>query len=127
MSELTITGKIKKFLPIQSGIAKASSKEWKKQNFIVSNDGGYEGKEQIFCFEVFGEEKVGNLSKFHKESDNVKVSFNIGTNEYNNPTKGTQYFTSLSAWRIEKVESAPEPTSKAPEAISSVINDDLPF
>ena len=64
MSELTITGSIKKFLPVESGVAKASGKEWKKQNFIVANNEGYEGKEQIFCFEVFGEEKVTNLTKF---------------------------------------------------------------
>ena len=118
MSELTITGSIKKFLPIESGTAKASGKEWQKQSFIVSNNDGYEGKEQIFCFEVFGEEKVGNLTKFQKEGDSVKVSFNIGTNEW----KG-KYFTSLSAWRIEKS------TGEAPIAAVVVEEEagDLPF
>ena len=75
--ELTITGSIKKFLAVESGTAKASGKEWQKQSFIVANNDGYEGKEQIFCFEVFGEEKVTNLTKFQKEGDAVKVSFNI--------------------------------------------------
>jgi hypothetical protein len=121
MSELTITGSIKKFLPIESGVAKASGKEWQKQNFIISNNDGYEGKEQIFCFEVFGDEKVTNLSKFQKEGDNVKVSFNIGTNEWKD-----KYFTSLSAWRIEKVETAPS-VPQAPAEPLGEEPDDLPF
>ena len=98
MSELTITGSIKNILPVEKGIAKSSGKEWQKQSFIVANNDGYEGREQIFCFEVFGEEKVSNLANFQKVGDNVKVSFNISTNEWNG-----KYYTSLSAWRIEKV------------------------
>lgn len=108
MSELSITGKIKKFLPIESGVAKASGKEWKKQNFIISNNEGYEGKEQIFCFEVFGEEKVENLTKYQKEGDEIKVQFNIGTNEWKD-----KYFTSLSAWRIEKLDTVTEKEASA--------------
>lgn len=125
-TELTITGSIKKFLPVERGIAKASGKEWQKQNFIVSNNDGYEGKEQIFCFEVFGGEKVENLSKFQKEGDNVKVSFNIGTNEWNG-----KYFTSLSAWRIDKLEGTQEEEGQQEfppeESIGSTDVDDLPF
>jgi single-stranded DNA-binding protein len=124
MSELTITGTIKTFIPIENVVSKASGKEWKKQNFILANNDGYEGKEQIFCFEVFGDEKVENLNKYQKEGDSVKVSFNIGTNEYNNPTKGMQYFTKLSAWRIEKADKAPEPFTP-PTVLEE--ESDLPF
>ena len=98
MSELAITGKIKKFLEVESGVS-AAGKEWSKQNYIVANNDGYEGAEQIFCFEVFGEEKVEQLTKFNKVGDNVKVSFNIGTNEWKD-----KYFTSLKSWRVEKVD-----------------------
>jgi len=123
MSELTVVGSIKKILAVESGVAKASGKDWQKQNFIVSNNDGYEGKEQIFCFEVFGEEKVGNLTKFQKEGDAVKVSFNISTNEWKD-----KYFTSLSAWRIEKLVTAPS-TPQAPIEPIKQDNepDDLPF
>lgn len=123
MSELTVVGSIKKILAVECGVAKASGKDWQKQNFIVSNNDGYEGKEQIFCFEVFGEEKVGNLTKFQKEGDAVKVSFNISTNEWKD-----KYFTSLSAWRIEKLVTAPS-TPQAPIEPIKQDNepDDLPF
>ena len=116
---LEITGKLKELKEVQTGISKAG-KEWKKQNFIVSNDDGYQGAEQIYCFEVFGDEAVSNLSKFNKVNDNIKVSFNIKTNEWKD-----KYFTSLSAWRIDKVDgaSAPEPLKTFSEQETS----DLPF
>lgn len=124
MSELSITGKLKTLLPAVGGTSKAG-KEWKKQEFIVSNNEGYEGKEQIFCFEVFGEEKVENLTKFNKVGDLVTVSFNINTNEWND-----KYFTSLSAWLIKKVESSgevpPVPIFE-PAGELNEDNDDLPF
>jgi len=99
MSELIIKGKIKEFLPVESGTTKSSGKEWSKQNFIVSNNDGYEGKEQIYCFEVFGDEKLESLTKYQKIGDSVKVFFNISTKEW----KG-KYYTSLSCWRIEKLD-----------------------
>ncbi len=115
MSELSITGKIKKFLEVESGVS-AAGKEWSKQNYIVANNDGYEGAEQIFCFEVFGEEKVEQLTKFNKVGDNVKVSFNVDTNEW----KG-KYYTSLKSWRVEKVDAVEGAAESQAEP------DDLPF
>ena len=125
MSELTVQGTIKKFLTVESGTAKTSGNEWQKQSFIISNNEGYEGKEQIFCFEVFGQEKVENLTKFQKEGDAVKVSFNIGCNEWKD-----KYYTSLSAWRIDKVDANAEPLGQAQPEVSENVNnliDNLPF
>ena len=111
----TIKGVIKKMLPVESGTAKSSGNEWKKQSFVVANNEGYEGKEQIFCFEVFGADKVENISKYNKEGDLVEVSFNISTNEYNG-----KYYTSLQSWRVEKIQGThSEPTKEG--------DDDLPF
>ena len=117
MSELTITGSIKKLLQVEKGVAKSSGKEWQKQSFIVSNNDGYEGKEQIFCFEVFGEDKVSNLTKFQKEGDSVKVSFNIGTNEWKD-----KFFTSLSVWKVEKAGQSTEQ-----QTADQIGDDNLPF
>ena len=113
---LEITGSIKTILPVEGGTSKAG-KEWKKQNFIIANNEGYQGQEQVFCFEVFGDEAVENLTKFNKEGDEVKVCFNIKCNEWNG-----KYFTSLSSWRVEK---AGAETTSAPA--SSNEPDDLPF
>ncbi|CAB4149043.1 Protein of unknown function DUF3127 [uncultured Caudovirales phage] len=125
---LQITGVLKTVLPLEKGTTKAGA-EWQKQSFIVANNDGYENREQIFCFEVFGEEKVQNFNKFNKQGDNVTVEFNISTNEWNG-----KYFTSLQSWKISKDTNGIDDT-KVPNAsefelaenITSNDNDNLPF
>ena len=90
---LEVTGKLIKFLEVESGESKTGT-AWSKQQFIVQTESQYNN---LYCFEVFGNEKVENLTKYQKEGDNVTVEFNVNTNEY----KG-KYYTSLSAWRISK-------------------------
>jgi len=92
---LEISGKLTKFLPIQKGQKKDGSGEWIKQSFIVETDEKYNN---VYCFEVFGDEKVQNLTKYQKENDQVTVEFNVNTNEHNG-----SYYTTLSAWKITKV------------------------
>ena len=91
----TVKGRIKTILEVVSGTSKAD-KPWSKQTFIVSNNEGYEGKEQIFAFEVFGVEKVDKFKQYNKIDDIVEVSFNIQTNEYNG-----KYYTSLQSWKVQ--------------------------
>lgn len=98
MSELKLTGKIKVIDEIQQGTSK-DGKDWQKINFVISNNDGHEGAEQIFAFEIFGEEKVQKFLEHNKEGKEVEVSFNIRTNEW----KG-KYFTSLQAWKVWGVE-----------------------
>ena len=96
-------GTIKTVLPVESGTSQ-NGKEWKKLNFVIANNGGYEGAEQIFAFEIFGSEKVDNFEKYNKVGQDVEVSFNVRTNEW----KG-KYYTSLQAWKVmsgERVEQA---------------------
>jgi hypothetical protein len=124
---MEITGVIEKVLKLELGITK-DNKEWQKQNFIVANNDGFEGKKQIFCFEIFGEEKVQNFNKFNKEGDTVKVDFNISTNEWKE-----RYFTSLQAWKVFKAESkekSPQPQGVQEGAIvgkGTEEEDSLPF
>jgi len=117
---LQISGVISKVLPLEQGTTKAGS-EWQKQSFIVANKDGYEGKEQLFCFEVFGEEKVQNFNKFNKVGDAVTVDFNISTNEWQG-----KYFTSLQSWKVTKLENNIE--VKEPATLSAGVEvDNLPF
>ena len=53
MSELKITGKIKKILDPVTGESKDGN-QWKKVEFVVTNNEGYEVREQIFCFQIYG-------------------------------------------------------------------------
>ena len=92
---LEVTGKITKILELQTGTTAAGT-EWKKQSFILETTEQYNN---VYCFEVFGAEKVDNFLQYNKVGYNVKVDFNVNTNEW----KG-KYFTSLSAWKIFKAE-----------------------
>ena len=119
MSEFKSTGNIVKILDAQSGTSQAG-KDWKKQDFVINTGGSYP---QDICFNVFGDEAVENLTKYNKVGDKVTVSFNIKCNEY----KG-KYYTSLGAWRIEKVDGA-ETNVTEPQALPVTEDEDidLPF
>jgi len=126
-----VTGKIKKVLDKQEGVSKAK-KEWVKQSFVVSNNDGYEGKEVVYCFEIFGAEKVDKFNQFQKVGDDVDVNFSISTNEWTDPkTKEVKYFTSLSAYGVFKVDSTsiPAPDFKLVSAdeLNEDDSSDLPF
>lgn len=113
-------GTIKTILPVESGVSKDGN-EWKKVVFVISNNGGYQGAEQIFAFEIFGAEKVDKFLQYNKEGDTVDVDFNIRTNEWQG-----KYYTSLQAWRVFKVEEAPQPQPQA-EPVQEEDEDKLPF
>lgn len=96
---MKVQGRIVKFEDVQTGTSKAG-KEWSKQTFIIDTGEEYNN---IIAFEVFGQDKVENLTKYNKIGDQVSIEFNIQCNEW----KG-RYFTSLQAWRINKEESNEE-------------------
>lgn len=116
MSE--IKGTIKNILEVENGISKAG-KEWSKLTFVIANNEGYEGAEQIFAFDIFGAEKVEDFLKYNKVGKEVEVSFNIRTNEY----KG-KYYTTLQSWKVFGS------TGSESEQVAESIEDDgmgLPF
>ena len=96
----TITA-IKDAEPIANG-------KYNKLVFAVTNKDGYEGREQLFAFEIFEKsegDKIANFQKFNSVGQKVDVSYEIRCNE-----NAGRYFTSLSAWKVFKAdaEEAPE-------------------
>lgn len=91
---MEVTGKITKILPIETGQKKDGSGEWKKLSFILDNNAQYNN---IFCFEIFGAEKVDKFNQYNRVGDVVKVDFNVNTNEWQG-----KYYTSLQAWKVFK-------------------------
>lgn len=110
---MKVTGKITKVLDTQKGTS-ASGKDWQKLSFILETTEDYNN---LYCFEVFGDEKVEQFLKYNKVGQDVDVSFNVQTNEY----KG-KYYTSLQSWKIFKAEAAMETLEVAQDEV-----DDLPF
>lgn len=70
----------------------------------------YKGSEYI--------EHVENFAKYNKVGDQVRVEFNVRTNEYNG-----RFFTSLSPWKVEKLGQVETPT----EIQQEDDQDGLPF
>ena len=121
MSELKVTGKIEKFLDVESGISKAG-KDWQKQSYLLRTTDEYNN---LYCLDVFGAEKVEQLTKFNKVGDEVSVLFNVGCNEWNG-----KYFTSLNSWRIDKLDSntlTPPPLAEVSNDLNEETPGDLPF
>ena len=111
-----VTGKITKFLDKVTGQKKDGSGEWVKQSYVLETSEQYNN---LYCFEVFGDERVDKLTQYNKVGDSVTVEFNVSTNEYQG-----KYYTTLQSWRIDKevAELAPLETDPAIK-----VHDDLPF
>ena len=116
---LSVKGKLSRKLSVESGTSKAG-KEWKKQSFLVDTGAQYNPE---ICFQLFGDEKI-ELLNHHNEGDQVEVSFNLSSKEYNG-----RYFHNIDAWRIENINSkASEEKENTPDFNDPATEeDDLPF
>ena len=111
---MKVTGKIENILQTQTGTTKAG-KQWKKTSFVVKTDDEYNN---LYCFDVFGEEKVDKFLQYNSKGDVVDVDFNVKTNEW----KG-KYYTTLQSWRCSKDDAQ----TTAQETVQATTEDDLPF
>ena len=118
---LSVNGRIKKKLEIESGVSKAG-KDWKKQSFILDTKKDFNPE---ICFQMFGEEKIKMLESY-KEGDEVEVSFNLSSREYNG-----KYYHNVDAWRITKmtIDTESENLSDNLPVFDEDVSeeDDLPF
>ena len=110
---MKVTGKIENILQTQTGTTKAR-KQWKKTSFVVKTNDEYNN---LYCFDVFGEEKVDKFLQYNSKGDIVDVDFNVKTNEWQG-----KYFTSLDAWKVFKADN-----SKQKEEVAVEEEGDLPF
>lgn len=80
------------------------SEKFKKREFVLQTEAGSPYPQFINI--QLSQDKTELLDKFNV-GEELTVSINIKGREYNNPTKGLQYFNSIEAWRIVKVENQP--------------------
>ena len=116
---LSVKGKLSRKLSVESGTSKAG-KEWKKQSFLVDTGAQYNPE---ICFQLFCDDKI-ELLNHHNEGDQIEVSFNLSSKEYNG-----RYFHNIDAWRIENIGgTATSQNQDSPEFNTpSTEEDDLPF
>jgi hypothetical protein len=102
----------------------------KKLSFRIDNGEQYSN---IMEFELYKGadyvEHIDNFVKYNKVGDSVEVEFNIKTFNWK-PESDDKIFTSLSCWKVEKVENLEIPKPHF-EEIGEDLNekepDDLPF
>ncbi|HVD97822.1 MAG TPA: DUF3127 domain-containing protein [Cytophagaceae bacterium] len=90
---LEITGRLYKVLSEQTGSGKNGN--WVKQEFVIETTEQYPKK---VCCSAWGD-KVAAL-KGLQPGDQIKVSFNIESREYNE-----RWYTDVRAWKIEPIAS----------------------
>ena len=110
---LKVTGTIKKVLELEKG--NSAKGEWQKQSFVLDTGADYNN---LFCFDIFGTEKVEQFNKYNSEGKEVTVDFNVRTNEYNG-----KYYTSLQAWKVFKAD----PVTAKEQSPDREETADLPF
>ena len=116
---MKITCKITRVLPTLEGTSK-DGKYWKKLSFVAETTEKYNN---LYCFDVFGEEKVDNFLKYNKVGQDVDVEFNIKTNEWKE-----RFYTSLDAWKIFKADSTETPgADPVASPIAEEEDNDLPW
>lgn len=108
---LEITGKLYKVMSEQTGAGKNGS--WVKQEFVIETMEQYPKK---VCCSAWGD-KVAAL-KGLQPGDQIKVSFNIESREYNE-----RWYTDVRAWKIETQAGGSDTT---PSSGSSNKKEDFP-
>ncbi len=121
---LSVKGTIKQKLKLEQGTSKAG-KEWKSQSFVLNTGAQYNPD---ICFKLFGEDKINLITNLN-EGDEVEVSFNLSSREWNE-----KWFTSADAWKIEKSENNTSTTTETVDDSDIPVfennqtqEDDLPF
>lgn len=108
---MEIQGKILHILPMQSGVGKASGKEWKKQDYVLEiQDGQYTRK---LCFSMWGD--LIDRTQLQVGED-VTVQIDVESREYQG-----RWYTDVKAWRVDRgfvtlqqVNIAPAPAAGFP-------------
>jgi len=120
MSDLKIKGEIISISEVQTGTSKKGN-NWKKLGFTITTGGDYPKKVH---FTVFGDEKVDNFMKFNKVGQNVDVSFNVESREFNE-----RWYTDLGAWKVFTLKEEEVSATKKEEfhSVESINDDSLPF
>ena len=100
---MQVKGKIQQILKSESGVSRAGN-EWKKQEFVIETIEQFPRK---ICFTLFNDKL--SLMESISNGDEVEVSFNIESREYNG-----KWFHNINAWKIDKPETSGSHSQEAP-------------
>ena len=127
-------GRVKKLLPVRSGVSQRTGNEWKSLPFIFEyHENPTDRYADTVLLETFDTNVIENL----KEGMEIRCGFGHRTREYEG-----KVYNELRLYKIESVrganqapqaandaaaEQSPSPQNNAPQAPQNDANDDLPF
>jgi hypothetical protein len=119
---MEINGKIIELLPEKSG--ESANGTWRKQECILETESQYPKK---ICFMVWSD-KIDEFAI--KEGDNLVVSIDIESREYNG-----RWYTDVKAWKVTRAGaaagnipfSAPEENNTPQPESPPPLDDEIPF
>lgn len=103
MADLKIAGKIIEVGPIESGIGKASGKEWTKQQFVIEtvND----SFPRNVAFSLFNDRIQQNQSAI---GDVITISFDVESRKFKD-----KWYTDIRVWRVEQGDTTQQSMQQA--------------
>ena len=107
---MEIEGKVLQLLPVQSITSQKGP--MKKLEFVIETESKFPKK---ICFSLWND-KIDLL--IAKAGDNVKVSFDLESREYNG-----RWYTEAKAWKVENLVTS---LSDDLNSASSLMNEDIP-
>ena len=113
---MNVIGKIEKILPKQEGVSKKGV-EWQKIGFILKTDAEWNN---LYHFELFGEEKVSEFISKRELGSVVNVFFNVKTSEH----KG-RYYTNLDAWKTEDADENSTSKDSRQKEFNKAVSDEV--
>lgn len=131
---MEFTGRVKKLLPIRSGVSQRTNNEWKALPFIFEyHEHETDRYADTVLLETFDTNLIDNL----KEGMEIRCGFGHHTREYDGKT-----YNEIRPYKIEIVNAAQQPSqptngdpsvivppqqNNAPQAPKNNADDDLPF
>ena len=123
-----VKGKIYKILPLET-----FSSGFQKKSLVIETISAYPQKIIV----DFIKDKIDLLDNL-QEGDEIEISYNLNGKEWTSPQGEVKYFNSITAWRIEHLDTEQSPQSNgmptvspqqafATESVNVEEEDDLPF
>jgi len=104
----------------QEGVSKSTGKSWKSLEIVLEDTTSQYPRKA--SFKIFGIEKVDEFLQKYRANDNLKISFDIDSQEYQG-----RWFTKLNAWKIEQADAAPASPLTALPLVSIIVPSGISF
>lgn len=132
LNQLKFEGTIQRIYETKQGTTK-NGDQWKAVEFLVTET---KERPQSAVFKLFASgdkvDKIDKFLKYQKVGDDVTVSFNLKTSEYNGKT-----YNGVEAWSVfgkkqseethKKIKSVAVASKRMDAEFAQIVDDDLPF